>query len=158
MQIRWAIACIMLGFASVLFAADVPELQKPPGVVEISQPTYYWKTNNVGRTAQLLTLFCSGCEGQQSATSADVPLVAILSDTLGDHDPENDRITDVWLLTYSRPKAAQRLLAAIPFFYWRVGDGTAKAGSDLTPLLDLNAPQHPVLAEIRRDLLQWMLF
>jgi len=158
MQLRWAIAFLALSPARALFAADVPALQKPPGLLEINQPTYYWKANDVGRTAQLLTLFCSGCEGQQSATSADVPLVAILRDTLGDHDPENDRITDVWLLTYSRPRAAQRLLAAIPFFYWRVGDGSAKAGSDLTPLLDLNAPQHPVLAEIRRDLLQWVLF
>jgi hypothetical protein len=157
MQICWAIACIALGFASVLFAADVPELQKPPGVVEISQPTYYWKTNNVGKTAQLLTLFCGHC-GLESEISADVPLVAILRDTLGDNDPENDRITDVWLLTYSRPKTAQRLLAAIPFFYWRVGDGSPKVGSNLTPLLDLDAPQHPVLAEVRRDLLQWILF
>src|SRR5579875_866929 len=73
MQLRWAIAFLALTFASALFAADVPELQKPPGVLEIHQPTYYWKANDVGRTAQLLTLFCSGCEWQCLASDLLAP-------------------------------------------------------------------------------------
>jgi hypothetical protein len=68
-----------------------------------------------------------------------IPLVSILRDTLGDNNPENDRLRYVWPLTYTRPTAKQRLAAAIPFFYTRVGN---KAGTSKTPLpaLDLAAP------------------
>lgn len=118
---------------------------------------YYWKSNDVGNTAQLLTLFCRACAGTE-ARPDDVPLVAVLRDTLGDDDPQNDRVTDVWLLTYSRPGIGQRILAAVPFFYWRIGRGSDRVKSDPPPLLDLNAPQHPMMREIERDLLQWTLF
>ncbi|MGH9583111.1 MAG: hypothetical protein ACRD4O_09275, partial [Bryobacteraceae bacterium] len=87
-----------------------------------------------------------------------MPLMAVLRDTLGDNDPRNDRVTDVWLLTYSRPSIGQRILAAMPFFYWRVGRGSDKPGSDPAPLLDLNAPQHSTLREAMRDIVQWTLF
>jgi len=61
----------------------------------------------------------------------DVPLVSVLRDTLGDRANENDRVTYVWLLTYAHRSLGQGFLSAIPFFYWRVGQG---AGS----LLSLN--------------------
>src|SRR5262245_21411660 len=51
-----------------------------------------------------------------------VPLVSILRDTLGDNVPENNRLRYVWPLTYTRPSGKQRLAAAIPFFYTRVGN------------------------------------
>ena len=50
-----------------------------------------------------------------------VPMVSILRDTLGDLNSENDRLRYVWPLTYTRPTLKQRLAAAIPFFYTRVG-------------------------------------
>ena len=72
-----------------------------------------------------------------------IPLVSILRDTLGDNIPENNRLRYVWPLTYTRPTTKQRLAAAIPFFYTRVGN---KESSTKTPppALDLAAPESDV--------------
>lgn len=162
MCFRLAIAACLC-CASALLAADVPQLRtdlatrRAPLVIESPGAHYYWKSNDVGGTAQLLTLFCRACGGAE-VQPEDVPLVAVLRDTLGDSDPQNDRVTDVWLLTFSRPGIGQRILAAVPFFYWRVGSGSDKVKYNPPPLLDLNAPQHPVLRDIERDILQWTLF
>lgn len=156
---------ILLLFGSTCFASDIPtrsESEKIDGRVstalrENSQGgAYYWKSDSAGSTAQLLTLFCRSCL-DTNGTAQDVPLVAVLRDTLGDADPRNDRVEYIWLLTYTRPNLGQRLLSAIPFFYWRVGEGSS-SGRSPSPLLDLTAPQQPVFSELRRDLLQWTVF
>jgi hypothetical protein len=76
-----------------------------------------------------------------------IPLVSILRDTLGDDNPENNRLRYVWPLTYTRPTARQKLAAAIPFFYTRVGnkEGTTKTPP---PALDLAAPEGDVWNKI----------
>ena len=78
-----------------------------------SQTSYYWQSAPVGNpaTAQLLTLFCLKC-GTGTSTGKDIPLVAVLRDTLGETDRASHRLTAVWLLTYSHPTIAQRSLAA----------------------------------------------
>jgi hypothetical protein len=119
--------------------------------------TYLWRVTPVERTAQLATLFCQKCE-KESVDTGDVPLISVLRDTLGDDDPENDRLTSVWLLTYSRPSVVQRLLSAIPFFYWRMGNGSRKSAAKGTaPLLDLTSLQHPMINTVERDVLQWAM-
>jgi len=45
----------------------------------------------------------------------------LVRDTLGDADPENDRLSYLWLLNNSRPAWWQRVAAALPFFYGRAG-------------------------------------
>ena len=52
----------------------------------------------------------------------EVPLVSVLRDTLGDSNPENDRLRYVWMLTYTEPSFLQRMAAAVPFLYNRAGD------------------------------------
>ena len=76
-----------------------------------------------------------------------IPLVSILRDTLGDDNPENNRLRYVWPLTYTRPTLKQKLAAAIPFFYARVGskEGTTKTPP---PALDLAAPESDVWNKI----------
>jgi hypothetical protein len=76
-----------------------------------------------------------------------IPLVSILRDTLGDDNPENNRLRYVWPLTYTRPTLKQKLAAAIPFFYTRVGN---KEGASKTPppTLDLAAPESDVWNKI----------
>jgi hypothetical protein len=121
-------------------------------------PLYYWQNTPVGNTAQLLTVFCRSCQVSNGA-QADVPLVSMLRDTLGDTTPENDRVSSVWLLTYSSPNMGRRMLSAVPFFFWRAGKGSsAVSPRDTRPMFDLTAPQHPVMSEISRDLLQWTVF
>src|SRR5438105_4841653 len=47
----------------------------------------------------------------------EVPLLSILRDTLGDDNPESDRLRYVWMMTYARPTALKRVASAIPFLY-----------------------------------------
>jgi hypothetical protein len=119
---------------------------------------YYWNSIPVGDSAQLLTLFCTACNVFQG-TERDVPLVSLLRDTLGDEANENDRVTYIWLLTYAHPRLEQRILSAIPFFYWLGGRGSgAVSAHDTKPLMDLSAPEYPMTAQAGRDLLQWTAF
>jgi len=105
-----------------------------------AEQSYYWKSAQVDDSAQLLTLF-----------SHDTPLVAALRDKLG-----SDKITYVWLLTYSKPKLHQRVLSAVPFFYWKVGDGSSKVRkNDIKPLMNIGLPQRSVVSSTFRNVLQW---
>jgi hypothetical protein len=72
-----------------------------------------------------------------------IPLVSILRDTLGDENPENNRLRYVWPLTYTRPTLKQKLAAAIPFFYTRVGN-KERTTKTPPPALDLGAPESDV--------------
>lgn len=127
--------------------------------VAIDQPSlYYWKTTPVGDSAQLLTLFCRAC-GVSKGTEEDVPLISVLRDTLGDKSDENDRVTYLWLLTYAHPRMGQRILSAVPFFYWRIAKGSNSVTKhDTQPFMDLSAPENPMMARVGQDLLQWTAF
>ncbi len=69
----------------------------------------------------------------------EIPLVSILTDTLGDPDPANDRVRYVYAFGYSRPTLWQRTSAAVPFLYRRAG-GDRRRTVEPTPLLDMAHP------------------
>ena len=86
-----------------------------------------------------------------------VPLVSVLRDTLGDANPENDRMRYVWPLTYTRPTTKQRLSAAIPFLYTRVGNREDLSQKPPPPALDLSAPESEVWEKLFWTALQSLL-
>jgi hypothetical protein len=130
---------------------------RSPVAINQSSP-YHWKTTPVGDSAQLLTLFCRAC-GVFQNTEEDVSVVSVLRDTLGDQNGENDRVTYLWLLTYAHPRMGQRVLAAIPFFYWRISKGSKSVSKhDTVPFMDLSAPENSMMARVEQDLLQWTAF
>lgn len=86
-----------------------------------------------------------------------VPLVTVLRDTLGDLNPENDRLRYVWPLTYTRPTTQQRLLGSIPFLYSRAGNKTHVSKNPPPPVLDLAAPDRDVWNSIFWIALQSLL-
>jgi hypothetical protein len=159
---QYSAATLGAGEPSAL-TEDVPS---PTAINELSltprenspSSLYYWNSTPVGDSAQLLTLFCAVCNVFKG-TERDVPLVSVLRDTLGDQADENDRVTYIWLLSYARPRLEQRILSAVPFFYWRVSQGSASVSThDTTPLMDLSVPERPMMAQIGRDVLQWAAF
>jgi hypothetical protein len=93
--------------------------------------------------AELITVHAklSGLESEEN--DKWIPLVSILRDTLGDNNPENDRLRYVWPLTYTRPTMKQRLAGAIPFFYTRVGNKEISTKTP-PPAMDLAAPENEV--------------
>jgi len=106
--------------------------------------------------AELITVHAK-LSGLESTDNDNwVPLVSILRDTLGDDFPENNRLRYVWPLTYTRPTTRQRLAAAIPFFYTRVGN---KENLTKTPpqAIDLASPESEVWNKIFWTALQNIL-
>jgi len=107
--------------------------------------------------AELITVHAKLAGIESTDNDNWVPLVSILRDTLGDTNPENNRLRYVWPLTYTRPTTKQRLAAAIPFFYGRVGNK-----ENLTkrppPAMDLGAPESEVWDKIFWAALQTVLF
>jgi len=128
-------------FRGIDIAQDLPEAH------------YYWKATPAGNSAQILTLFCRSCE-DPSGTGMDVPLVAVLRDTLGDAGSENARMTDIWLFTYTRPTWEKRVLSGVPFFYWKVGGGSTKVSGEPKPLLNLTTPQHSLVTSSAARIIQ----
>jgi hypothetical protein len=110
--------------------------------------------------AELITVSAklAGLDGKEESTDNDnwVPLVSILRDTLGDNNSENNRLRYVWPLTYTRPTAKQRLAAAIPFFYTRVGN-KEKLTKTPPPAIDLASPESEVWDKIFWTALQNIL-
>lgn len=106
--------------------------------------------------AELITVHAR-LDGLESTNNDKwIPLVSILRDTLGDNTVENNRLRYVWPLTYTRPSMKQRLAAAIPFFYARVGNKNG-ARSTPPPALDLASPESDVWNKIFWTALQNIL-
>ncbi len=105
------------------------------------QPGFRLERRAVAGGAELLTIFGS-LDGlpHEDKQASDVPLVSLLRDTLGDDNPENDRLRYLWMLTYTRPTLWQRLASAVPFLYTRV-DNKQDAAKDSPPphLIDLHS-------------------
>ena len=107
--------------------------------------------------AELITVFAR-LDGLESTNNDKwIPLVSILRDTLGDKTVENNRLRYVWPLTYTRPSMKQRLAAAVPFFYARVGN-KHQSRSTPPPALDLASPESDVWNNIFWTALQNILF
>ncbi len=109
--------------------------------------------------AELLTIFGS-LDGIKHAPGkdADVPLVSILRDTLGDATPENDRLRYVWMHTFTRPSLGQRAAAAVPFLYTRVGNKNSAANNvPPPPVIDLAGTKPEVWQKVFWNALQTLL-
>ena len=106
--------------------------------------------------AELITIHAR-LNGLRTSEPEWTPLVSILRDTLGDADPENDRLRYLWPLTYTRPGLTQRIAGAVPFFYTRAGNKAN--GSHKTPpaVMDLAAPEKQVWEKIFWTALQTVL-
>jgi hypothetical protein len=97
--------------------------------------------------AELITVHAKLSGLESTENDKWIPLVSILRDTLGDQDGENNRLRYVWPLTFTRPTIKQRLAAAIPFFYTRVGSNE-KLTKTPPPALDLASPESEVWDKI----------
>jgi hypothetical protein len=95
--------------------------------------------------AELITFFELLPEQSASANGrGELPLLAILKDTLDDADPQNDRIRQVWVFTYSQPSVWQRIAGGIPFLYHRAGLDRGPGTKPPRAVVDLGDPSHGV--------------
>ena len=154
---------LLLTFApitqSVSFAQSTqPATENPSGVSEKTEPLFRMERLTLAGGAELLTIFgrLDGLKRDENQ-SAEVPLISIVRDTLGDDNPDNDRLRYLWMLTYTKPTWGQRLASAVPFLYSRVGN-KKNAGKDAPPpLMDLAAARREVWDRFLWTGLQYLL-
>lgn len=137
----------MLESALVFFALGAGILSQPG-------PAYRSESQPVADGAELVTVFARLNETASSGSQElEVPLLAVLRDTLGDNDPDNDRLRSVWILTSTRPTPWQRAASALSFGYFRAGS-KRHAGHVPSRSLDLAAPGKSVYSNLFGDALQ----
>ena len=118
-------------------------------------PAYKVEREPLENGGELVTLFQH--RQDSNADPADIPVLSILRDTLGDNNPDNDRLRYVWILTGTRPTMLQRTISALSFSYFRVG--TKRRGdSTPQPVLDLASPGKNVWSRLLSDGLQALQF
>lgn len=128
------------------------------GILSQPGPVYRSESQPVAGGAELVTVFARFNEMATSASpDVDVPLLAVLRDSLGDDDPDNDRLRSVWILTSTRPTPWQRAASALSFGYFRAGS-RRHAGRLPSPALDLGAPSKSVYGNLFSDGLQALEF
>jgi hypothetical protein len=135
-----------------------------PMVALAASPDLHVERRAVAGGAELLTVFERLPEANPSdgasadaAAASDVPLVSVLRDTLGDQDPENDRLRYVWVLTSADPSPLQRAFGALPFFYWRPGfEGNAHGRP--SPVIDLGDASRGIWGALAGSMTQVVAF
>jgi hypothetical protein len=123
------------------------------GLLSNPGPAYHAQAQPVAGGAELVTVYAKIDDRAPGTPHLDVPVLAVLRDSLGDHDAENDRLRSVWILTSTRPTFWQRAASALSFGYFRVGNRRHSDGIP-SPTLDLAAPGKSVYSNLLGDSLQ----
>ena len=103
------------------------------GYMSGATPEFRVETRAVAGGSELISVF-----GHLAGEDAEIPLISMVRDTLGDQDPQNDRLRYIWILTSARPTLLQHAAASLPFFYWRTDFGK-NADHRPSPVLDMGA-------------------
>ncbi len=115
--------------------------EEPPaeaGAAGATQSQFRVERLSLAGGAELLTIFGRADGLRASGRPApEVPLISVVRDTLGDSDPENDRLRYVWMLTYTKPTLLKRIAAAVPFLYGHIDNQTRATNRPPAPLIDL---------------------
>ena len=147
-RMHWA-ALVFPAYLSVISWAATPGALAPDfRLPDFRPPDFRVERRPVPDGAELLTVYSTLPEH-----AGEIPLVSVLRDTLGDNDPDNDRLRYVWVLTSARPTILQRAAAFVPFFYWRPDLGK---NMDRTPgaILDLGNTSKVVWNALAQSIVQ----
>ena len=106
----------------------------------------------ISNGGELLTFY------RQFPHHADVPVVAVLRDTMGDSADANNRLRYVWVLTDRRAPWYKHVLAALPFLYTRMPSPLPSAAHRPNPVLDLGKPADRSVAALAKSVLQTQAF
>lgn len=119
-----------------------------PMLALAATPDFRLERTPVTGGAELLTVFASVPD-----QPAQIPLLSVLRDTLGDTDPTNDRLRYIWTLTSASPSLLQRAAGAVPFFYFRPNLGN-NAGKTPRPVIDLGDTSTGVWNSLAQQIIQ----
>lgn len=119
-----------------------------PMLALAATPDFRLERTPVTGGAELLTVFA-----RVPDQAEQVPLVSVLRDTLGDNDPDNDRLRYIWTLTSASPSLLQRAAGAVPFFYFRPNLGK-NADKTPKPVIDLGDTSSGVWNALAQQIIQ----
>lgn len=120
-------------------SAAAPQASPSPQASPTPETDLITKKIAVDGGAELVTIFARRNTDKADPGRKEVPLVSVLRDTLGDDDPENDRVRYVWTLTHPKPSLDQKMMASIPFLYTRTADKDSAGSHPPPPVIDLGA-------------------
>jgi hypothetical protein len=132
-----------------LFETALATLVFGAGILSQPLPDYRLESLPTAGGAELVTVFAH-VNGAPKTPDLDIPILAVLRDSLGDDDPDNDRLRSVWILTSTRPTPWQRAASALTFGYFRAGS-KQHTGSVPSPALDLASPAKSVYGNLLSD-------
>src|ERR1700722_4622830 len=144
-------------FTSLVFAWSgpdpviIPSETQSPGALRAA-------TVDITTGGQLVIFFEKLAADGQSAGPSEMPLLAVLRDTMGNNDPENNRLRQVWVFTYASPSPAQRIAAGVPFFYHRSGLDSGSSTRPPRPVLDMARPGPGLWPDIAFSVAQSQVF
>ncbi len=102
--------------------------------------------------AELITIL-GQVPGRAPGETAEVPMLSVLRDSLGDQNPENDRLRYVWVLSSTRPSVLARAAGSLPFFYFR-SHLSGNPDQKPVPMIDLGATSHSVWTSLAGQIAQ----
>jgi len=142
-----------------VWASGVVSAWAQPGR-EMTAPLFRIEREPIAAGGELLTVFGRPDAGISRDEHRDqVPLVSVLRDTLGDSDPENDRLRYVWVHGYASPSAAQRIASAIPFLNRRTSNKTLSEDPAVPPsVIDLGAPARELWRHVLWTVAEYTIF
>src|SRR5688572_10233696 len=144
-----------------VWASGVVSASAQPGD-ETTAPLFRIEREPIAAGGELLTVFGrpdGGISRDEHGDEAEVPLVSVLRDTLGDRDPENDRLRYVWVHGYASPSAAQRIASAIPFLNRRTSNRTLSEDPGVPPsVIDLGAPARELWRHVLWTVAEYTIF
>jgi hypothetical protein len=139
--------------AATLFAGRLPDPVIIPSGTQ-SPGALRAETVDITTGGQLVIFFEKlAAEGQNLGTS-ELPLLAVLRDTMGNNDPKNSRLRQVWVFTYAAPSPPQRIAAGVPFFYHRSGLDSGSCRRPPRPVLDMARPARGLWRGVGYSILQ----
>ena len=140
-------AAIILGALPCLHAADIPNPMSATG--------FRLERTEVPSGAELVTLF-SRQLSPETAEEADrgIPVLSVLRDTLGDSDPGNDRLRQIWIYSYAKPSVWQRFVACLPFVYRQASPQKYKSAGLPRTVLDLSSPRRNTMYRLLGEIIQ----
>jgi hypothetical protein len=137
-----------------VLACAAPPASPDPPVIATSSGGMKVETIAVPGGGQLITYFRNVSDpSAMDPVENQVPFVSILRDTLGDDNPENDQLRDIWAFTYVRPSIWKRAAAAVPFLYHRAGSVDRSPGVP-APLLDMARPAKGTIPRVLGNVAQ----
>src|SRR5688572_12972425 len=116
------------------------------GVRAAEGPRAHWERVTIDSGSELLVLFSVLPGESPNEMPHQVPILSVLRDTLGDDNPENDRLRYVWLLIDEKQGTLARWLTFEPDF-----------GQMPRPVVDLSAPGKDVWKTALRTIVQAMI-